>query len=92
VHAHGVSFALAYLHLDDRLQPAVRIDYLDPDTDQDVDPTMDKDGKDELVRIDTGVNWYLRKNEVKLQLNYSRFQYQDRDANDQVILASQVAF
>jgi hypothetical protein len=92
VHAHGVSFALAYLLLDDRLQPAVRIDYLDPDTDQDVDPTMDKDGKDELVRIDTGVNWYLRKNEVKLQLNYSRFQYQDRDANDQVILASQVAF
>ena len=89
VHAQGVSFALAYSLLDDKLQPAVRIDYLDPDTDQNVDPAT---GKDELVRIDTGLNWYVRKNEVKLLLNYSRFEYEDLAPINQVILASQVAF
>lgn len=92
LHAHGVSFALAYSLLDDQLQPAVRIDYLDPNTELDVDPNTDKDKKDELVRVDAGLNWYVRKNEVKLQLDYSRFEYQDKEANNQVILASQVAF
>ena len=58
----------------------------------DVDPSMDKDAKDEVVRVDLGVNYYLRKNEAKLLLNYSRFAYDDKKRNNQIIGAAQVAF
>ncbi len=92
VHGRGVSAALGYLLLDEVLQPVVRLDYLDPNTDVDVDPTMDKDAKDEVVRVDVGVNYYLRKHEAKLLLNYSRFAYDDKKPNNQIIGAAQVAF
>ncbi|MBN1960428.1 MAG: hypothetical protein JW841_05740 [Deltaproteobacteria bacterium] len=49
-------------------------------------------GKDEFWHYDIGLNWYIQKNETKMQLNYYRFQYDDAEAEDQVILMAQVAF
>ncbi len=73
------------------LQPCVRVGYLDPDVDKNVDPAT-ADGKDEVWHFDAGLNYYLRKNEAKLQLSYSRFQYGTKTANNEVILAAQIHF
>ena len=74
------------------LQPVARVDYFDPNTDTDVDPTTDKDGKDEVVRVDLGVNYLIKKHEAKVLLDYSRFEYDDKHPNNQVIAGAQVAF
>lgn len=86
----GFYGALAWTVLD-VLQPCLRVGYLDPDVHANVDPTA-AGGKDEVWQIDAGLNYYVRKNEAKLQLSYSRFQYDTRAANNEVILAGQVSF
>jgi hypothetical protein len=91
VTAQGFYAALAYKLLEDRLQPAVRIGYFDPDAHQNLDPTKSK-GADEVWHYDFGLNYYISKNEAKLQLNYYRQQYQDKKANNEVILAAQVMY
>jgi hypothetical protein len=86
----GFYGAMAWTFLD-VLQPCLRVGYLDPDVHRDIDPTV-AGGKDEVWQIDAGLNYYVRKNEAKLQLSYSRFQYDTRAANNEVILAGQVSF
>lgn len=88
--AQGFYGAVAWTFLD-VLQPCLRVGYLDPDIHANVDPTT-ASGKDEVWQFDAGLNYYVRKNEAKLQLVYSRFQYDTRAANDEVILAGQVSF
>jgi phosphate-selective porin len=90
IRAHGVYGALAY-RIIDVIQPCVRVGYLDPNTKKNLDPAKDK-GKDEFWHLDLGLNWYIAANEAKLQLNYYRFQYQDKTADNQAILAAQVAY
>lgn len=86
----GFYGALAYT-LGERFQPAVRLGYLDPNVDADVDPATAKN-KDELWQYDVGLNYLIRGHEAKLQLNYYRQQYDDRTPNNEVILAAQASF
>lgn len=88
--AQGFYGALAWT-LFDVLQPCLRVGYLDPDVRANVDPTT-AGGKDEVWHVDAGLNYYLRKNEAKVQLAYSRFQFDTRSANNEIILAGQVSF
>jgi phosphate-selective porin len=90
VRGQGVYGALAY-RIIDVIQPCVRFGYLDPNTKKNLDPAKDG-GKDEFWHLDLGLNWYIVANEAKLQLNYYRFQYQDKTADNQAILAAQVAY
>jgi len=90
VEAQGFYTTFAWTFLGN-LQPVVRIGYLDPDMSRDLDPTL-SNGKDEFWEADVGLNYYLRKQEVKLQLAYSRMQYQTRAAANEVVLNGQVSF
>jgi hypothetical protein len=65
----------------DVLQPIFRLGRLDPNTGRD---------SDEMWEYNVGLNYYIRKHESKLQLNYSKFP-QSRN-EDEFILAAQVAF
>jgi hypothetical protein len=82
----GFYAALAYTFID-VLQPIVRVGYFDPNVDED-----GTGNNDELWQIDAGLNWYILKHDMKLQVSYSRFQYDQRAANNQVIVAAQVAY
>jgi hypothetical protein len=84
--AQGFYGALAYRLLDGRLEPCLRVGWLDPDVDADAG----KDA-DESWQYSGGLNYYLQKHEAKLQLNYTRYQYDDATANNEVIFAVQVA-
>jgi Phosphate-selective porin O and P len=90
VNARGFYAAVAWTFLD-LLQPCLRVGHLDPDISKNLDPAADK-GKDEVWQLDVGLNYYLRKQEAKLQLNYSRFQFDEKTANNEGVLAAQVAF
>jgi hypothetical protein len=86
VYGQGFYAALAYTFLD-VLQPSVRVGYFDPNVDED-----GTGNGDELWQIDAGLNWYISKNDVKLQASYSRYQYDTRTPNNQLIVAAQVAY
>ncbi|MBN1774544.1 MAG: hypothetical protein JXB32_25010 [Deltaproteobacteria bacterium] len=86
VHGHGFYAAVAYT-IADLLQPCVRVGYLDPDLDQEGTGSTD-----ELWQIDAGLNWFVHKHEAKLQLSYSRLQYDERTAGNQVILSAQASY
>jgi hypothetical protein len=66
------------------VQPALRVGFLDPDTDTD---------DDQQVHIDVGVNYYLLDHQAKVQASYSRTQFGgDRTADNLVILAAQASY
>lgn len=88
--AQGFYSAVAWTFFD-KLQPCLRVGYLDPNVDVNVDPEI-SGGKDEVWHMDVGLNYYVRKHEAKLQLAYGRFQYETRAAIDEVVLVGQVAF
>jgi phosphate-selective porin len=88
VDGQGFYAALAFTFME-LLQPALRVGYLDPNVDVDIPETA---SNDEKWNFDVGLNFYIRKHEVKLQLNYSRWEYDDRTPNNEVLLAAQVAF
>lgn len=73
------------------LEPCIRVGYLDPDIHPDIDPNV-VGSRDRFWQYDLGLNYYWLKHEAKFQLNYSRFQYQDHPSNNQVILATQIAY
>jgi hypothetical protein len=83
--AYGV---LGYTFFE-KLQPVVRIGFLDPDLDESDNHT---------VSYELGVNYYIQQNEMKLQLSYSLFDnsqnYQDSNGENlsELILNAQVAF
>jgi len=85
VSGHGAYLALGYTFID-RIQPAVRVGFLDTDTDD--------DDTDTLKQYAAGVNYLLRGNEMKLSLVGEYF---DPDATLgegmlELMLAAQVAF
>ncbi|MBI5501293.1 MAG: hypothetical protein HY907_13695 [Deltaproteobacteria bacterium] len=89
--AHGFYAAAGYT-IADMLQPVVRFGWYDPDMDRDVLPTDANHQTDEYWQLDGGLNWFIVHHEAMLQLSYSRFRYDDRTANNQVILAAQVSY
>jgi hypothetical protein len=75
------------------LQPVVRIGFYDPDVDNDV--TAMTPAENGRMDYEIGANYYLRNQEVKLQLSYDRQQFENTDikvANNELILAAQVWF
>jgi hypothetical protein len=91
VKGHGFSAALAYGFLDQTLQPAIRIGYLDPNTDTDLEPSSPT-AKDEQLHFDVGLNYLIQKHEAKVLINYVRQQFDTKKPNNQVVLGAQVAF
>ena len=93
VTAQGFYAAVAYTIKDKSLcgdlQPVVRVGFMDPDTKQNLDPTM-SGGSDELWHYDIGVNYYLKGHEMKLQGGFQRQQFDDKTAVNEAILAAQV--
>lgn len=79
-NSQGFYAALGYTFFD-ALQPIVRLGYIDPNTGRD---------SDQMWEYNVGLNYYIRKHESKLQLNYSRFPQARNE--DELILAAQVAF
>jgi hypothetical protein len=71
-----------------QLQPIVRVGYLDPNVDVNVPAT----GNDEVMHFDVGLNYYLRAHEMKLQGSYQRQQFDEKDPNNQIIVAAQVSY
>jgi hypothetical protein len=84
IGAHGMYVAAAY-RLKNNIQPMVRFGALDPNED-----AMD----DSLLHVDVGANYYLQDHNAKLQLAYTRTQFQDdtKSADNLVILAAQVYY
>jgi len=83
---HGMYGAVGYTFMD-RMQPVVRVGYIDPD--------LDGDGKaanDEVFHYEVGFNYYLRKHEMKLQLAYSVFDPEGLKPGNEAIAAAQVSF
>jgi hypothetical protein len=93
VTAQGFYALVGYTIKDKRLcgdlQPVLRVGYGDPDISKNLDPTMTA-GSDELWHYDAGVNYYLKGHEMKLQGVFSRQQFDDKDAVNEVIVAAQV--
>jgi hypothetical protein len=86
VYSQGFYAALAYT-IAGIVQPMARVGYFDPNVDED-----GTGNNDELWQIDAGVNWYLQGNDAKLSVSYSRYQYDTRTPNNQLIVAAQVAY
>jgi hypothetical protein len=86
ISSNGFYAALAWTFID-ALQPIVRASYWDPNLDEN-----GTGNTDELWQVDAGLNWYIRGNEAKLQLAYSRLQWDDNTPGNEVILAAQVSY
>jgi len=89
VDSHGFYGEIAY-KITDAFQPAVRVGYLDPNLARDLDPTVDN--SDEAWEFNAGVNYYLKGLQAKMQLGYTRIQYDVKAPVNQVILGTQVWF
>ncbi len=90
VGSHGAYAAVAYAFFD-RLQPALRVGFYDPDIDANV-PATASGSYDELMHYEVGVNYYFQKHEAKLQASYSYFANEDKPKQQQIIVNAQVAF
>jgi hypothetical protein len=88
VKGHGMYGALGYTFFD-RLQPVVRIGYVDPDLDGDA---PEGNSSDEVVHYELGLNYYIQKQEAKLQLSYSLYDFEDTNTRGEAIFAAQVSF
>jgi len=69
------------------LQPALRVGYFDPNADGDAPAS-----KDEVLEIGAAANYYLEGREARMSFSYTRFQYDQADPVDEVILGAQVAY
>ena len=95
---NGWYAALAYTFMD-KLQPAIRYGELNLNTDKGWHQLDLSKAKPMARHLDVGLNYYIHKNEAKLQLAYSRIEYDgDKDGtkliplDNQVILAAQVSY
>ena len=95
ITAHGFYAAAGYTIKDKRLcgdlQPVIRVGYVDPDVNSNLDPAMG--GDDERFHYDVGLNYYLKAHEMKLQASYERVQFESKTPNvNQFIVAAQVNY
>jgi len=87
VHGQGFYGAVAWTFWE-VLQPAFRVGYRDPSI-----RVKAASGESHRVwHMDAGLNYYVRKNEMKFQLAYSRFQHKTLKPSHELILVGQVAF
>lgn len=86
----ALGYTLAVPALRAELQPVARVGYLDTNTELDLDPTMGNE--DELIHIDVGLNYFLKSHEMKLQAAFQRQHFDDRAANNQLIVTAQVFY
>jgi hypothetical protein len=86
VQGQGFYGALGYT-LFDRVQPVVRIGFVDPDVD-----AGSAAKTDETWVYEGGVNYFIQKHEAKLQAAYSVFDYELATTRHELILAAQLAF
>lgn len=86
--SHG-AVAMAGYTFNDVVQPAVRFGYYNPDLDRPLTATSTKDA---YLEIAAGANWFIKKQEVKASLLYSRLQYYHKTPADQVVLGLQYWF
>lgn len=86
----GFYVAAAYT-FKDTWQPIARIGHLDPNLKSNLDPTTAK-GRDELWHYDLGINYYVKKNQAKIQGVFQRWSYNDKKAENQFILATQLSY
>ncbi len=89
VNSQGFYVAAAYkLALTTgELQPALRVGYFDPNADGDAPAT-----NDELWEMGAAANYYLKGREARMSFSYTRFQYDQADPVDEVIVGAQVAY
>ncbi|HEY4054958.1 MAG TPA: porin, partial [Kofleriaceae bacterium] len=94
-NAQGFYAAIAYTlkdaSLGGDLQPVLRLGMYDPNTSKDLDPAM-SNGSDEQWDYLVGLNYYLQGHEMKFQASYERQQYDDKAANNEIILATEVSY
>lgn len=69
------------------LQPDLRVGYFDPNADGDAPAT-----NDEVLEIGAGANYYLKGQQARMSFSYTRFQYDQADPVDEVILGAQVSY
>lgn len=86
LRGHGTYGALGYTFMK-RMQPVVRVGWVDPELGAD-----GKAGNDERFHYELGFNYYLRKHEAKLQLSFSMFDPEGRKPGNETILAAQASF
>jgi hypothetical protein len=87
VQGHGFYAALGYTFFG-RLQPLVRVGFLDTDVERDVAAG----GSDEVWHYEVGANYFIDGHRAKLQLSGSWFDYEDGPSRAAVILAAQASF
>lgn len=90
IEGQGFYTAFAYMLLDE-VQAAIRLGYFDPDVDRELDPSTDG-GRDELWHYEVGLNGFILKDEAKVQASYSRFQFDDKKASNEVLFAVQLSY
>ncbi|MEW5848074.1 MAG: porin [Myxococcota bacterium] len=84
-------YAMAAFNVWGGIQPAMRLGFVDPNLLRDEDPAAEK-GRDEMAHMDLGLNWMPVGHLAKLQLTYSRLQYQQRRPDNQVFAMGQLHF
>lgn len=82
---HGFYGALGYT-LADLVQPVVRLGFLDKDRDE-----AATSSSDEVWSYEFGLNYYVKKHNMKLQASVSRFDWAEAPVDTQGIVAAQVA-
>jgi hypothetical protein len=87
-------YVLAGYTFFDKLQPVVRIGSVDPEVGKDEHGSTTLDKNDEVTAYELGVNYYLKKNDAKVQLSGSFFDPEQRVSKTtfDLILATQIAF
>ncbi len=69
------------------LQPDLRVGYFDPNADANAPAT-----NDEVLEFGAGANYYLKGQQARMSFSYTRFQYDEADPVDEVILGAQVSY
>ncbi|HMJ15035.1 MAG TPA: porin [Polyangiaceae bacterium] len=88
MQGHGAYVALGYTFFE-KLQPVLRVGFLDQDVDQDLPSGR---SEDEVNHYELGLNYYIAQHEAKLQLSISAFDYDDTPTATEGILSAQVSF
>ena len=91
----GVYAMLGYTFMN-KLQPVFRIGHYDPDVHQDLQGKVGERTTlptgDEVTTYDLGLNYYLRSDNAKVQVAWSKYVYKSEPNRGELIIAAQAAF
>ncbi len=93
VVGQGFYVAAGYT-LFDKLQPILRIGWLDPEVGEDEGVAVALDPNDEVTQYELGVNYYVKSHDAKLQLAGGWFDAEQKDTKPryEMTLAAQISF